>query len=246
MAQRRLRPRAGFTIVELLLVVTIIGALVGLLLPAIQKSREAARRTTCQSNLRQWGLAVQNYADIYSGRIPRRGQGPAAMFAADKADQIDRPDIWFNALPSLMEDTSFFDRWNAHLEPRPHDGSVWVCPDAERPDDTVRGFLPYAMNMALSVMSAKYPDHIAHVGPTGTLVFMTESVGLTSSVIPTTGAWTPVARHDGMVNIAFLDGRVSAFDGDYVGCGAAMPDPERPDIRWYTSPEEAWRAPLNP
>jgi prepilin-type N-terminal cleavage/methylation domain-containing protein len=117
MNYRRTASRA-FTLVELLVVIAIIGILVALLLPAVQAAREAARRAQCMNNIRQFGIAIQNYHDAqkhlpqYHAAIP-----PAAglTYAANAGWQWPGI-IWTVLIMPYMEEQALYDRFNKKLK----------------------------------------------------------------------------------------------------------------------------------
>ena len=122
--ETRRRP-AGFTLVELLVVISIIAVLIGLLLPAVQASRAAARRTLCASNLRQVGLAMGQFCDAHRGRFPDTSHN----------DLGDVEQSWIYTVAPFMESVD----------------SVRICPDDPKAADRLdQRLTSYVMNAYLT------------------------------------------------------------------------------------------------
>ncbi len=116
------RSRSGFTLVELLVVIAIIGVLVGLLLPAVQSAREAARRTQCLNNLKQIGLAFHNYQDA-NGQLPngsRDGDERLDSYACCRSRTVSGWNWCFQILP-YMEESGIYNLAPAAEDPTPPD-----------------------------------------------------------------------------------------------------------------------------
>lgn len=139
-------PRQGFTIVEVLVVVAVVAVLIGLLIPAVQRTREAAARATCANHLKQIGLAILHYESVMKRLPPSRTSTSLLGGTPD-------PMTWFATWPVLvmpyLEQENLYRQWEltrpyakqseaARLTPVP----VYFCPSLRDPGErTTRSFV---------------------------------------------------------------------------------------------------------
>ena len=155
--------RSAFTLIELLVVIAIIAILIALLLPAVQQAREAARRTQCKNNLKQIGLAMHNYHDVY-------GQFPISIGWGidDNGNNRDRVQAFSDKvyLTPYIEQGAIFSQLNVNDYPYnlwnrgsnlAQSGrlSIFNCPsNAQPPGAGLQGSFTYAINNGVMAYSA--------------------------------------------------------------------------------------------
>jgi prepilin-type N-terminal cleavage/methylation domain-containing protein/prepilin-type processing-associated H-X9-DG protein len=143
-----LKRRHGFTLVELLVVIAIIGILVALLLPAVQAAREAARRMSCQNNLKQFGLAAHNFESAYKRLpptqhtvvMPQNGTGAPTTYTSgatlqalllpffEQANKYDLFDLNYNVNSDAPLHSGIPAKTGANSAARLGDVPIFLCP----------------------------------------------------------------------------------------------------------------------
>jgi len=173
--QPRSPQHRGFTLIELLVVIAIIGVLVGLLLPAVQNAREAARRASCTNNMKQWGLAMHLHHDALK-HFPYFGQrrnDPETNTTGDSQARSFAVSLWpYLEMLDLYSrydlDKRFWDAPNSALSQTP--APVYYCA-SDRPNALYRGSNPkydvcrgnYRVNFGPSVGS-HFGERVAPFG----------------------------------------------------------------------------------
>mgnify|MGYP003344368587 CR=1 FL=1 len=158
--------RAAFTLVELLVVISIISVLVSLILPAIQSAREAGRRTQCLNNIRNLTLAASAWAETHQGRLP-----PAGTYPASASGSVAPSHSWVVELLPNLDQVSLYQRWNLNVpffDPANAGTGAVSLPVLTCPTDVtasgIDGGLSYVANMGIGDIHVDFDPSLGAPG----------------------------------------------------------------------------------
>ena len=191
---------AGFTLVELLVVIAVIGLLSGLMLPALAGAKAKAHGLMCLNNLRQWGLATQLYAGDHDDFLPPEG--------TPNPDHSTTNVGWYIQLPQALGLPRYHAmpwRTNAAVE---LGRSVWICPANPRRSNA-RNLFHYCLNEHVNGTGAdNRPVRLGSVPQPALVIWLFDSKNL-----PAVGSWSYVHTnlHAKGAQFVFLDGHAGRF-----------------------------------
>jgi prepilin-type N-terminal cleavage/methylation domain-containing protein len=164
-----LRTRRGFTLIELLVVITIIAILIALLLPAVQSSREAGRRTQCVNNMKQLCIAVQNFESTHNVLPPYFGIFPPEYKQPTATDRRWNNNAvfgsWFVHLLPHMEQQALYDKIQKDIE---LNQSNWTSGSVLTTTPATGIYIPGEPGMFVPSGPPVTTNHVGHTGSTST------------------------------------------------------------------------------
>lgn len=230
--------KRGFTLIELLVVIAIIAILAAILFPVFAKAREKARQSSCSSNLKQIGIAVQQYIQDYDERFPW-----CLTYVAPSQVALRNAEWYFNCEPYMK---------NRQLTDCPsaanggfNTGGVWSYNDAAVPAADQRYVVEYTRSLAWATGGTSAGAALAQVNEPANMVILAEGTnnysrfrcpctgGTTGCLITSNYGWTNMRHNEGS-NYTFADGHVkwNKIQGSGAGGGIGGTEFAQSDMYW--------------